>query len=263
MDASAQPTSLLAGSPLLAGKRVLVTGGGRGIGSAVVRRAADEGADVAFTYRSSDAQAFVLKEQVCGENPGRSCFPLQADVADAEAMEEVAAAVMEDLGGIDVLVNNAGITRDVAFARARRQDWDEVFDTNLGGMFNTTRPLVLPLVKQRSGSIVNMSSAVGLHGNAGQAPYAASKAGVIGFTKSLAKELAGFDVTVNAIAPGMIETDMLGDVPAQKLEYIKAMIPAQRFGTADEVAWLVCFLASDRARYITGQVIEVSGGLML
>ena len=228
-----------------------------------MRLAADEGADVAFTYRSSDAEAFLLKEQVCAEHPGRNCVALRADVADREQMDEAAAAVLDSLDGIDVLVNNAGITRDGAFARTRREDWDEVIDTNLGGVFNTTRPLILSLVKQRSGAIVNMSSTVGVHGNAGQAGYAASKAAVIGFTKALAKELAGFNVTVNAVAPGLIDTDMLGDVPAEKLEFIKAAIPAGRFGEADEVAWLTCFLASDYARYITGQVIEVSGGLML
>jgi 3-oxoacyl-[acyl-carrier protein] reductase len=167
------------------------------------------------------------------------------------------------MGTLHVLVNNAGVARDSSFARMPREDWDEVIETNLGSMFNVTKPLVMPLVKQRSGAIINITSVVGVHGAPGQTSYAASKAGIIGFTKALAKEIGRFGVTVNAVAPGFIETDMTAAIPQERFEYIKTLIPSRRFGSVDDVAHLVCFLASERARYITGQVIEVTGGLVL
>ncbi|UNO44317.1 SDR family oxidoreductase [Streptomyces sp. MST-110588] len=247
----------------LAGKRFVVTGGSRGIGAAVVRLALAQGAEVAFSYHRSAEAARALCQEMRAAHPGQQCMALPAQVGDTAAVEEFTAAALECLGTLDVLVNNAGVTRDATFARMRREDWDEVVETNLGSMFNVTRPLVMPLVKRRGGAIVNLTSAVGLHGAPGQTSYAASKAGIIGFTKALAKEIGEFGITVNAVAPGFIETDMTAQIPPERMEYVKALIPGHRLGTAEDVAHLVCFLASDHARYITGQVIEVSGGLLL
>jgi 3-oxoacyl-[acyl-carrier protein] reductase len=222
-----------------------------------------QGAEVVFSYHRSVDQARVLAKEMRAAYPDRQCMALPAQVSDTTGSEEFAAAALECLGTVDVLVNNAGMTRDSAFARMRREDWDEVIEVNLGSMFNVTRPLVMPLVRQRSGAIINMTSVVGVHGGHGQASYAASKAGIIGFTKALAKEIGGLGVTVNAVAPGLIETDMTAEIPAERLSLARAQIPGQRLGSVDDVAHLVCFLASDRARYITGQVIEVAGGLVL
>jgi len=248
---------------LLDGKRILVTGGSRGIGAGVVRVAMQEGAEVAFIFHRSEQAAQDLARQMTALHPGRRCTPFQCDVADAERTREAVKAATAELGGIDALVNNAGITRDGALARMRRDQWDEVIATNLGSTFNTTQPLVLQFVKQRAGSIINMTSLAGLYGNSTQTNYAASKAGIIGFTKALSKEVASFGVRVNAVAPGLIETDMLSRMGAEQLQYAKSQIPAGRLGTADDVAHVVCFLASDRASYITGQVIQVDGGLVL
>lgn len=248
---------------MLADKRVLVTGGSRGLGAGIVRAAIGYGADVAFAYRSDSGSADALVEAMRGAHPERRCLAFQGDVADAQEMRRVLPTITEALGGIDVLVNNAGVARDAAFARLRPEQWEEVIDTNLGSIYNVTQPLVMGLVRQRSGSIVNMTSIVGLYGAGGQASYAASKAGIIGATKALAKELGNLGVRVNAVAPGLIETDILAGMPPERLEQLTARIPAGRLGTAQEVAEVVCFLASDRARYVTAQVLEVSGGLVL
>ena len=246
---------------LLTGKRVLVTGGSRGIGAASVRAAMGEGGDVAFTYRSSADEAEELARDLTSLYPDQRCFPVQCDVADTLAMRQAVQDVVRELGNVDALVNNAGIARDSALARMNREEWDEVISTNLSGMFNATQPLVLRMAKQRSGSIVNMTSIVGVYGSPGQASYAASKAGIIGFTKAMSKEVAANGVRVNAVAPGFIDTEMLSDMSAEKFNYMKSRIPMGRLGLAEEVANVVCFLASDRASYITGSVIQVDGGL--
>jgi 3-oxoacyl-[acyl-carrier protein] reductase len=247
----------------LAGKRLVVTGGARGIGAAVVRLAVRQGADVVFSYHHSVDAARTLCTELNRGHPAQSCRALPAEVSDQDSVAEFADAALESLGSLDVLVNNAGIVRDHAFARLPRHDWDDMIETNLGGLFNVTQPLVMPMVKQRHGAVVNVSSVVGVHGAPGQTGYAASKAGIIGFTKALSKEISRFGVTVNAVAPGLIETDMTADLPAERLDEAKARIPTGRLGSPTDVAHTICFLASDRARYITGQVIEVSGGLVI
>ena len=248
---------------MLSGKRLLVTGGSRGIGAAIVQLAVEEGASVAFTYRHNDDAAQAVVDRVRAAHPGQRCVALRCDVADCAKMREVVGEAVDVLGGIDALVNNAGLARDAAFARLRREDWDEVIETNLGSMYNATQPLLMRFVRQRSGAIINMTSIVAIYGTSGQASYAASKGGIIGLTKALAKEVAPFGVRVNAVAPGLIETDMLAAMPDERLAVLTSRVPAGRLGTADDVSQLVCFLASDRSRYITGQVIEVAGGLVL
>jgi 3-oxoacyl-[acyl-carrier protein] reductase len=249
--------------PLLDGKKVLVTGGSRGIGAGLVRAILQEGAEVAFFFRQSVEAAETLCENMAQRYPDQRCLAMQCDVADHRGMQEMIKSVTLELGRIDALVNNAGVSRDAYLARMTRGQWDEVIGTNLGSMFNVTQPLSLQFVKQRSGSIINMTSAAGVYGSSGQTNYAASKAGIIGFSKALSKEIAEFGVRVNAVAPGFIETEMIAIMPADRLTHMKSRIPAGRLGTVEEVAHLVCFLASDKAAYITGQVIEIGGGLTL
>lgn len=248
---------------ILLNKNVLITGGSRGIGKAIVQTAMQEGANVIFTYLNSVEEAEALVTELSATYPGQRCVARQCDVSDTEAMEKLVKELIAEFKQIDALVNNAGITRDSVLARMSRDQWNEVINTNLGSMFNATKPLVLQMVKQRSGSIVNISSAVGVYGAAGQVNYASAKAGMIGFTKSLSAEIAPQNVRVNAVAPGYIYTDMMAILDQDTLDYVKSRISLRRLGTVDDISPLVCFLLSDKSTYITGQVIQVDGGITL
>jgi 3-oxoacyl-[acyl-carrier protein] reductase len=244
---------------LLDGKVALVTGGSRGIGAAIVRRFAEQGANVAFTYRSSAEQANALAAEL--EKLGVTAKAYQSDAADYEAAEILTKEVLEAFGQVDILVNNAGITKDTLMLRMTEAHWDDVIQTNLKSIFNLTKHLIRPMMKNRSGSIINMSSIVGMTGNAGQANYAASKAGILGFTKSIAKEMGSRNIRCNAIAPGFIETDMTENLDDKVKEGYLQNIPMNRLGKAEEVADVCVFLGSDLSTYLSGQVISVCGAL--
>ncbi len=248
---------------MLENKTVLITGGARGIGAGIVRRAMEEGAQVAFTYLTSGRDAGILSQEMMAQYPGQNCLALQCDATDTEAMQAMAQKVLAEFGRLDVLVNNAGIAADAALARMTRDQWDRVITTNLSSVFNATKPLVLPMIKQGCGSIVNLTSSVAIYGNGGQANYAAAKAGIIGFTKALSVELGPHGIRVNAVAPSFILTDMTSAMNQDHLNYLKTRISLGRWGTIDDVAPVICFLASDLAGYITGQVIQVDGGIIL
>jgi len=243
------------------GSTVLVTGGTRGIGRALVQAFADAGADVAFTFRSSTDAAAALVDSL--HEQGTEALSLQGDVADLETAQAHVDAVTEQFGGLDVLVNNAGITRDGLMLRMSEDDWDAVLDTNLKGVFNFCKAAYMPMMRQERGAIVNISSVVGTTGNAGQTNYAASKAGIVGFSKSLAKELGSRNVTVNVVAPGYVQTDMTDELDEETRESILDAVPLDRLATPDEVAEAVLFLASPAAAYITGHVLHVNGGLSM
>ena len=240
----------------LSGKVAIVTGGTRGIGRAIVEALAADGARVALTYSQNSAMAEEIAD-------GTSVFAYQADVTDGARASEVVKSVHSSLGRIDILVNNAGITRDKLLVRMREADWDAVLDTNLKGVYNFTRPVATQMLRQRSGTILNVSSVSGLTGLPGQTNYSASKAGMIGFTKALAKELAKAGITVNALALGLIDTDMTGGLTDEYREKILEQIPLGRYGQPREVARIARFLVSEEAAYITGQVIQVDGGLAI
>ena len=246
---------------LLDGKTALVTGASRGIGRAIALCLAAEGARVAINYAGNVKAAEEVKASV--EAAGGTAILCQADIADSAAVEAMIADVVKEFGTIDILVNNAGITRDTLLMRMKDEDFAKVLDTNLKGVFYCTKAVSKLMMKKRSGRIVNMASVVGLVGNAGQTNYAAAKAGVIGFSKSAAKELASRGITVNVVAPGFIGTDMTAGLPESVKEKMLTDIPLGRMGEPEDVANAVLFLASDQASYITGQVVNVDGGMVM
>ena len=245
---------------MLENKIAVVTGGSRGIGEAIVLKLAENGANVAFTYLSSDEKAKTLEEKL--QSFGIKAKAYKSNAADFSECEKMVNDVVKEFGTIDILVNNAGISKDNLLLRMTQEQWDEVMATNLKSVFNMTKQAIRPMMKARNGSIINMSSIVGMRGNAGQSSYAASKAGIIGFTKSIAAELGSRNIRCNAIAPGFVETDMThylkeGEAAKSFLE----KIPLGRFGSAEEIANVTLFLASEMSSYITGQVISTCGGL--
>lgn len=242
-------------------KTAIVTGGSRGIGRAICLELADRGFDIAFCGRSLNAHTASLEEELRGK--GIRAKGYAADVADHDAAKTFIEEVLHDFGSAEVLVNNAGITRDGLLMRMDEAQWDVVLDTNLKSVFNVTSALLPTLIRARRGAIVSLSSVVGLHGNAGQTNYAASKAGIVGFTKSLAKEVGSRGIRVNAVAPGFIRTDMTAELTEDQLKAWAADIPLRRAGEAEDVARAVAFLVSDDASYITGQVLQVCGGMAL
>ena len=240
---------------LLDGKVALITGGSRGIGASLVRSFVDAGARVAFTYRSSAGPAEALVQEL-----GEGVRAYQSDAADFSQAEELVKTVVADFGGLHILVNNAGVTRDTLMLRMNEEQWDTVMDNNLKSVFNLTKHAMRTMMRG-GGSIINMSSIVGIQGNAGQANYAASKAGIIGFSKSIAKEMGSRNLRCNVVAPGFIETDMTDELPEKVRESYLGNIPLKRFGKPEEIANACIFLGSDMSSYITGQVISVDGGL--
>lgn len=245
---------------LLEGKTAIITGASRGIGKGIAETFAKHGANIAFTYLSSVEKGQALEKELAAF--GVKVKGYRSDAADFKAAEELVNNVVTDFATVDILVNNAGITRDTLLMRMSEQQWDEVMNANLKSIFNLTKAIQRPMLKQRKGSIVNMSSVVGIKGNAGQANYAASKAGIIGFTKSVALELGSRNIRCNAIAPGFIETEMTAALDQKVVEQWKESIPLKRGGTAEDVANLAMFLGSDLSGYITGQVITVCGGML-
>ncbi len=245
----------------LEGKNVLVTGGSRGIGRSIALTLAKEGANVIINYTSNDDRAESVVKEI--ESFSVRGLAVKANISKASQVDKMMATIREKFDGIDILINNAGITKDSLFVRMKEDDWDQVMEVNLKGVFLSTKAVTRQMIRQKYGRIINMSSVVGVVGNPGQANYCASKAGLIGFTKSLAKELAGKNITVNAIAPGFIETDMTKVLSDSVKESMVDAIPMGRYGKPEDIANLVAFLASDKAAYITGQVIHVDGGMAM
>jgi 3-oxoacyl-[acyl-carrier protein] reductase len=245
---------------LLQGKVAIITGATRGIGRGMAVKFAEEGCNVAFTYLSSVEKALALEKELA--TLGVKAKGYQSDAAVFSDAEKLVEEVVKEFGTVDVLVNNAGITRDTLLMRMTEQQWDEVINANLKSVFNLTKAVQKPMLKQRKGSIVNLSSVVGVKGNAGQANYSASKAGIIGFTKSIALELGSRNIRSNAIAPGFIETEMTGALDEKVVQSWRDAIPLKRGGSAEDVANLALFLASDMSAYITGQCINVCGGML-
>lgn len=246
---------------LLENKVVLITGASRGIGKAIAQKCVEEGAKVAFTYVSSEEKAKQLTEELTAKGGVAKGF--KSNAADFDAAQVLVDEVVAEYGTIDVLVNNAGITRDTLLMRMSEEQWDEVINTNLKSVFNLTKAVQRPMLKARSGSIINMSSVVGVSGNAGQSNYAASKAGMIGFTKSVAQELGSRNIRCNAIAPGFIETEMTAALDEKVVQEWRNSIPLKRGGAPEDVANAVLFLGSDMSAYVTGQTLHVCGGMLM
>ena len=243
------------------GKVALVTGATRGIGKQIALCLAKEGYDIALNYRSENEELTNTKNEL--EKLGIKVLPVQGDVSNYEDCERFVKEIIENLGQIDVLVNNAGITKDMLLMRMKKEDFEQVIDVNLVGTFNVTKNVINYMLKAKSGRIINISSVVGVSGNAGQTNYSASKAGIIGFSKSLAKEVASRNILVNCIAPGFIQTDMTNVLKDEVKEEIAKNIPLKRMGTPEDVARVVKFLASEDSSYVTGQVINVDGGMLM
>lgn len=244
---------------LLEGKVVLVTGATRGIGKGIVEVFAQQGAQIAFTYLGSEEKAIEFEKNLGQETKVKA---YKSDASDFDAAQELIENVITEFGKIDILINNAGITRDNLMLRMGKEDWDVIIKTNLDSVFNLTKAVIKPMMKAKIGSIINMTSVVGVKGNAGQANYAASKAGVIGFTKSIALELGSRNIRCNAIAPGFIETEMTAVLDPKVVQGWKDAIPLKRGGTPQDVANACLFLASDLSSYVTGQVLNVDGGML-
>ena len=242
-------------------KLAIITGGTRGIGKQIALTFAKEGYNIAINYRTENEDLKNTKKEI--EENNVKCFTFQGDVTNFKDCEQFVKQIVEEFGNIDVLVNNAGITRDTLLMRMKEEDFKQVIDTNLIGTFNVTKNVISYMMKARSGRIINISSVVGISGNAGQTNYSASKAGIIGFTKSLAKEVASRNITVNAVAPGFIETQMTAVLKEDIKEEIAKKIPLKRMGTPQDVANVVKFLASNDSSYITGQVINIDGGMLM
>lgn len=245
---------------LLSGKNALVTGASRGIGRGIAIELAKQGANVAFTFLSSPDKAAILEKEL--QDLGVNAKGYQSDASEFKSAEALITNILSDFGSLEIVVNNAGITKDNLLMRMTEEQFDDVIKTNLKSAFNITKAAQRPMLKQRKGSIINISSVVGVKGNAGQANYAASKAGMIGFTKSVALELGSRNIRCNAIAPGFIETEMTGALAPETVQQWREQIPLKRGGTPEDVAQTVVFLASDWSSYITGQVINVDGGML-
>ena len=248
---------------MLKGRTAVITGGSRGIGRAIAIEYARNGASIAVVYAGNTEAAREVCDIAKSHGSGVKALAYQCDVADFAATKTVCGSIVTDFGGVDIIVNNAGITRDGLFLRMSEEDFDRVLGVNLKGAFNVTRHLSRALLKSPCGRVINISSVSGLTGNVGQANYSAAKAGLLGFTKTLARELAGRNVTCNAIAPGYIQTDMTASLPTAALEALCGMIPLKRAGRAEDVANAAVFLASDMAAYITGEVLRVDGGMAI
>lgn len=246
---------------VLGDKVAVVTGSSRGIGRAIALRLADQGAKVVVNYSGSAEAASEVVEAI--QSKGRQAIAVQANVSDPAEAENLVKTALETFGKVDILVNNAGITRDGLLMRMKEADWDAVLDTNLKGVYLCTKAVLRSMMKQRQGTIINITSVVGISGNAGQANYSAAKAGIIGFTKSIAQEIGSRGITVNAIAPGFIETDMTAALGEEVIKELKSKIPLERMGSPEDIAGAVVFLASPDARYITGQTLNVDGGMVM
>ncbi len=249
----------LATMKLLEGKVAIITGASRGIGKGIAALFVAQGAKVAFTYASSDEKARALEAELSAN--GGIVKGFKSDAADFNAAQELVDQVVAEFGTVDILVNNAGITRDTLLMRMSEEQWDEVIRVNLKSVFNLSKAVIKPMLKAKSGSVINMSSIVGVTGNAGQANYAASKAGIIGFTKSMAAELGSRNIRCNAIAPGFIETEMTGALDEKVVQQWRDSIPLKRGGTPEDIANATLFLASDMSAYVTGQTLHVCGGM--